>query len=197
MRDRPCSGSQNQDWWWPFVASFVWMLLTEPTYNRTRLTALAWRARNLSQKAPPNLSPSPHPAARSSVAFGGRLEGDPSRALPPKRVVALRRVQVRLQQRAHEAVDRVRLERRGVGGRAAEPLVADRCLHLLAGQAAAIDLEHIDAAIGVGGVDDLAVRVGRRPVRRPGRPVGRDVVADLGDLGRRAVVEEADPLLVP
>jgi hypothetical protein len=39
------------------VASFVWMLLTEPTYNRTRLTALAWRARNLSQKAPRNLSP--------------------------------------------------------------------------------------------------------------------------------------------
>jgi hypothetical protein len=26
------------------------MLLTEPTYNRTPDTALAWRARNLSQK---------------------------------------------------------------------------------------------------------------------------------------------------
>jgi hypothetical protein len=29
----------------------VWLLLTEPTYNRTRRAALAWRARILSQKA--------------------------------------------------------------------------------------------------------------------------------------------------
>jgi len=29
------------------MASFVWMLLTEPTYNRTPDTALAWRARKL------------------------------------------------------------------------------------------------------------------------------------------------------
>ncbi len=32
------------------MASFVWMLLTEPTYNRTPGTALAWRARKLNQK---------------------------------------------------------------------------------------------------------------------------------------------------
>jgi hypothetical protein len=38
------------------MASFVWMLLTEPTYNRTRPTALAWRARNLSQKTLRNLA---------------------------------------------------------------------------------------------------------------------------------------------
>jgi hypothetical protein len=42
----------------------VWMPLTEPTYNRTRLTTLAWRARILSQKALPNL-------ARLSPGFGG------------------------------------------------------------------------------------------------------------------------------
>jgi RimJ/RimL family protein N-acetyltransferase len=39
------------------MASFVWMLLTEPTYNRTRFRALAWWARNLSQKALRNVSP--------------------------------------------------------------------------------------------------------------------------------------------
>lgn len=33
------------------MASFMSMLLAEPTYNRTRRAALAWRARNLSQKA--------------------------------------------------------------------------------------------------------------------------------------------------
>ena len=32
------------------MASLMWMLLTEPTYNRTPDTALAWRARKLSQK---------------------------------------------------------------------------------------------------------------------------------------------------
>jgi hypothetical protein len=32
------------------MASFVWMLLAEPTYNRTLPTARAWRARILSQK---------------------------------------------------------------------------------------------------------------------------------------------------
>jgi hypothetical protein len=35
----------------------MWLLLTEPTYNRTRRTALAWRARILSQKALPNVAP--------------------------------------------------------------------------------------------------------------------------------------------
>src|SRR5207247_4809427 len=34
-------------------ASFVSMLPAQPSYNRTRLTALAWRARSLSQKALP------------------------------------------------------------------------------------------------------------------------------------------------
>jgi hypothetical protein len=38
------------------MASFVWMLPTEPTYNRTLFWALAWRARNLSQKTPPTVS---------------------------------------------------------------------------------------------------------------------------------------------
>ena len=85
----------------------------------------------------------------------------------------------------------------GVGARAAEPLVAHRRLDLLAGDAAARDPQHVDAAIGIGRVDDLAVRIGRRPVGRPRRAVGGDVVADLGDVGRRPVVEEADALLVP
>jgi len=48
------------------VASFVWMLLAEPTYNRTRLAALAWRARILSQKALRNVS-------RLSPGFGASL----------------------------------------------------------------------------------------------------------------------------
>jgi hypothetical protein len=56
------------------MASFVWMLLTEPTYNRARLTALAWWARNLSQKAPPNLSLSPTGGGPSSL--GGLLLWD-------------------------------------------------------------------------------------------------------------------------
>ena len=38
------------------MASFVWMLLAEPTYNRTRRAALAWRARILSQEALRNVS---------------------------------------------------------------------------------------------------------------------------------------------
>ena len=38
------------------MASFVWMLLAEPTYNQTHLAALAWRARILGQKAPRNVS---------------------------------------------------------------------------------------------------------------------------------------------
>jgi hypothetical protein len=40
------------------AASLQLMLLTEPTYNRNTCTAFAWRARNLSQKTPHNLSPS-------------------------------------------------------------------------------------------------------------------------------------------
>jgi hypothetical protein len=44
---------------WPFMASFVWMLPTEPTYNRTLFDVLAWRARNLSQKTPPTVSAFP------------------------------------------------------------------------------------------------------------------------------------------
>src|SRR5437868_1741550 len=38
------------------MASFVWMLLAEPTYNQTHLAALAWRARILGQKALRNVS---------------------------------------------------------------------------------------------------------------------------------------------
>jgi hypothetical protein len=38
------------------MASFVWMLPTEPTYNRTRFTALAWGARSLGQKTAPTVS---------------------------------------------------------------------------------------------------------------------------------------------
>ena len=38
------------------MASFVWLLLTEPTYNQTHLAALAWRARILGQKALRNVS---------------------------------------------------------------------------------------------------------------------------------------------
>jgi len=63
------------------VASFVWMLLAEPTYNRMRLTAFAWRARILSQKAPRNVSrlspghagrsPSPLPRRRASFRAQG------------------------------------------------------------------------------------------------------------------------------
>jgi hypothetical protein len=48
------------------VASFVWMLLAEPTYNRTRRAALAWRARILSQKAVRTVS-------RLSPGFGASL----------------------------------------------------------------------------------------------------------------------------
>jgi hypothetical protein len=44
----------------------VWMLLAEPTYNRTRRAALAWRARILSQKALRNVS-------RLSPGFGASL----------------------------------------------------------------------------------------------------------------------------
>ena len=38
------------------MASFVWLLLTKPTYNQTHLAALAWRARILGQKALGNVS---------------------------------------------------------------------------------------------------------------------------------------------
>src|SRR4051794_3165540 len=62
-----------------------------------------------------------------------------------------RRVHVRLQHRTHEAVDRMRLENRRVGARASEPLRRHRRLHLLVGLAAAIDPQHIDAAVGVRG----------------------------------------------
>jgi hypothetical protein len=48
----------------------------------------------------------------------------------------------------------------------------------------------VNAAVGIRGVHDLAVRVGRRPVRRPRRPVRGDVVAHLRDVGRGAVIEE-------
>jgi hypothetical protein len=56
------------------VASFVWMLLAEPTYNRTRL-ALAWRARILSQKTLRNvsrLSPGfvPSPLRKGAISWG-------------------------------------------------------------------------------------------------------------------------------
>ena len=44
----------------------MWLLLAEPTYNRTRRAALAWRARILSQKALPTVSP-------FSSTRGGRL----------------------------------------------------------------------------------------------------------------------------
>src|SRR3954452_17674510 len=81
------------------------------------------------------------------------------------------RVDVRLQYGAHEAVHGVRLEDRRIGRRAAEPACRHRRLDLLAATAALVDLQHVDAAVGVRGVDDLAVAVGRRPVRRPRRPV--------------------------
>jgi hypothetical protein len=38
------------------MASFVLMLLAEPTYNQTHLAALAWRARSLGQKALRNVA---------------------------------------------------------------------------------------------------------------------------------------------
>ena len=65
---------------------------------------------------------------------------------------------------------------------APEPLARHRRRDLLSGDPAAVDLQHVDAAVGVGRVDDLAVRVRRRPVRRPRRAVRRDVVADLLDV---------------
>jgi hypothetical protein len=46
------------------------MLLAEPTYNRTRFAALAWRARILSQKALPNVPR----LTRLRAAAGGRFE---------------------------------------------------------------------------------------------------------------------------
>src|SRR4051794_4666324 len=69
---------------------------------------------------------------------------------------------VRLEHGAHESVYGVRQER---GHRLrAEPRLRHGRLDLLAGPAAAVDAHDVDAPVGVGGVGDLAVLVGRRPV---------------------------------
>src|SRR5689334_13980254 len=66
-----------------------------------------------------------------------------------------RHVDARLQDRADEPEQRVRLERDRVQRRAAEPRPRDRRGDLLGRQPTAVDPEHINAAVRVGGVDDL------------------------------------------
>src|SRR6266566_2643407 len=60
----------------------VWMPLTKPTYNRTRLTTLAWRARILSQKALPNVA-GLHPSLPNRACF---FEGGDRREIAPASV---------------------------------------------------------------------------------------------------------------
>src|SRR3954454_97613 len=65
-----------------------------------------------------------------------------------------RRVHVRLQHRAREAVDRMRLEDGRIRARAPEPAGWDWGLDLLARTSAPVDPQHIDPAVCVGRVDD-------------------------------------------